>query len=106
MKRGWLSRHDATGQYHVIVSTDSLARLLPTCWALLATPDQGPLQPPLVLAVPADAAGDHPALWIRTTQIRTVHTTSLSPCGPLPTGLLTAVDELLPRLLDLSTPPT
>lgn len=99
MSRGWLCHHD--GQYYVVVSTDSLAELLPTSWALVATPEQGPLQPPLVLALRADAAGEHPGLWIRTTQIRTVHTASLTPCGPLPPRLMAVVDELLPRLLGL-----
>ena len=90
----------------VVVSTDSLADVLPTCWALLATTNPGPLNPPLVVALAAAAAGDdHPALWIRTTQIRTVATGALRLIGPVPAHILHQLDQTLTRLLDIQIDP-
>ena len=88
----------------VVVSTDSLADILPTCWALLATPEPSSLGHPLQLELPANSAGDHPQLWIRTTQIRTVASQALKLIGSVPDHILTELDRILPRLLDVANP--
>lgn len=99
LMRGQLARLD--DYWIVVVSTDSLAGVLPTCWGLLATTDPGPLHPPLIIPLSAGSAGDHPDLWIRTTQIRTVTTAALTPVGPVPANTIDQTDSLLVRLLDV-----
>jgi mRNA-degrading endonuclease toxin of MazEF toxin-antitoxin module len=99
VRRGLLARyHDS---WFVVVSADTLNRLLPTCWALLADPQPPQLQPPLVQLLPANTAGDHPDLWVRCTQIRTVAVDSLEPIGPLPARHLSHIDAVLARIVDI-----
>lgn len=102
IRRGHLVMHEPTGQCFVPVTTDSLASVLPTVWALVASPDRGPLRPPLVIPIHAGVVGDQPALWIRATQIRTVAASGLRDLGQLPRSVVEQIDELLPRLLALS----
>lgn len=95
--RGQLVRLDE--YWLVVVSTNSLADMLPTSWVLLVTSTPGPLGHPLQLVLPAGEAGEHPDLWIRTTQIRTVATSQLEPVGMLPNPILNQLDRILPRLI-------
>lgn len=99
MRRGQLCRID--DDWYVVVSADTLNRLLPTCWALLVIDQPGQLQPPLVVAVPAGSAGDHPDLWVRTTQIRTIVTAAATPVGLLPAQMMGSLDRVLVRLVGL-----
>lgn len=98
--RGRLCRLD--DYWFVVVSTDSLTPLLPTCWALLTTTSPGPLRPPLVHHLPTGAVGDHPELWIRATQIRTVTTASLTTVGRLSDSTMGVLDRAIGRIAGLT----